>query len=63
MLHICAQRGFTDVAKMLLLKGASVDVLDTDRYTPLVEAAGAGHKDMCEVHTQSIKGVCIDDGI
>lgn len=39
---------------MLLLKGASVDVLDTDRYTPLVEAAGAGHKDMCEVHTQSI---------
>ena len=42
-LHIAAQEGHIDMVKMLVEKGASVNALDNDKYSPLLAASSQKH--------------------
>ena len=46
-LHVAVEQGFVDIADFLLIKGADVNAVDTDRNTPLILAVNpAGSTDM-----------------
>jgi hypothetical protein len=45
-LHIVAEKGFTDIVRLLLMQGAKVDVRDAFGSTPLVRAVSSGHLDV-----------------
>ena len=45
-LHWAARSGQTDVAELLMAKGADVKAKDARGFTPLRTAARGGHKDM-----------------
>jgi len=45
-LHIACIRGRPDYSKLLLMKGANVNLQDIDGNTPLHYASEYGHKDI-----------------
>ncbi|CAK4637511.1 unnamed protein product, partial [Aphanomyces euteiches] len=47
-LYQAAKKGFVDVVKELLSRGASTNVFDFDRNTPLHWAAGRGQVEMLD---------------
>ncbi|KAG9416815.1 hypothetical protein AC1031_001205 [Aphanomyces cochlioides] len=51
LLHSAAWHGHVHIAKYLLRLGAEVDAVDTihSKTTPLIEAARAGHMEMCQL--------------
>ena len=51
-LHIAAYKGYKDIAKLLLGKGADVNAKNEDGDTPLHMAADKGNKDVAELLRQ-----------
>ena len=50
-LHIAAQKGHVDVAKVLIQSGADVNALQKDKWTALHLVARDGHDDICLLYT------------
>ena len=48
-LHICAEEGRSDVAKILIENGADIEAKDDSFETPLYRASFAGYKNVIEV--------------
>jgi len=48
-LHLAVREGHVEIAKLLLDRGAEVDVLDPDDFTPLHNAAWNGNLEMTEL--------------
>ncbi|XP_067946022.1 uncharacterized protein [Watersipora subatra] len=48
-IHVAAQNGFAEVARLLLEHGTDVDLPDSNGYTALHKAAGQGHLDVLEL--------------
>ena len=42
-LHLSAQKGYTDMAKFLIEKGANVNARSQNQYTPLNDSSYYGH--------------------
>ena len=52
-LHIVAQFGYVDVAKVLIRNGADVNAVDEDNWTALHFTAYNGHVDVAQVLLQN----------
>ena len=62
-LHVAASRGQSDVAQLLIDRGADVHgPSDDDEWTPLVFAAYRGHAEVAKVLIENGAGVTADDG-
>ena len=48
-LHKAASKGYNDIVQLLLTKGASIEAVDKDNYTPLHLAARYGHTNTVEL--------------
>ncbi|MCZ6470247.1 MAG: ankyrin repeat domain-containing protein, partial [Gammaproteobacteria bacterium] len=48
-LHLAIREGYVDIAKLLLDRGAEVDVLDPNDFTPLHNAAWNGNLDLVKL--------------
>ena len=48
-LHCASDRGKLEVVSLLVEKGASLDEINKEGFTPLVQAVRGGHAKICEI--------------
>lgn len=69
MLHWAAHTGYSDMCKLLLDNGASLDALDNDKFTPFQVAAYSNHLHVCKVmleygaDIESLRTIKNDDNV
>ena len=61
-LHWAADRGHVDIVRLLLARGAAVDVLDPDGQTPLHYAASCGHLEAAQALLEAGADPAAQDG-
>ena len=52
MLHVAAERGNTNIVRLLLEKGADINITDDTGTTALMNASGSGRENIVEILLQ-----------
>ena len=53
VLHLAARKGYTELARDMILEGANVNARNGEEFTPLHNAAWNGHKEIVELLIQN----------